>query len=439
MLNPSEYFKVVRRLAPPFVWSLILKGESDPALFKPVLKKSFAWKDMLTLDHVRYASKEDFDSVVENVFESWKDPDFFAQAKSYFFEKEKELLQSTKKDFDSFCRSYIEYVCSLTTVWASEDKIEQAVRHALLKNLPEAEANKLMAELNIPYEDNYHKIEKYELVTTSDLNDHVKKYEWFLSRHGSLTPYTLEEAQKRLGEIDKPQAIHEYKESKRKTAEAVKKAKETVPGDEHLIDLLQFIVHYRTHRTDVLSRATYQAYPILNAKALEKGLSYEELIYCTLDEINNQVPTKDEIKERVKVFCMILENGKISIVSGKEALDLIAKFEEKSAEIKELKGTVACSGFVVGKAKVILDRRDFSKLESGDILVTPMTTPEFLPIMEKSIAFITDEGGITCHAAIVSRELGKPCIIGTKIATKVLKDGMSVEVDANTGVVKILK
>ena len=71
--------------------------------------------------------------------------------------------------------------------------------------------------------------------------------------------------------------------------------------------------------------------------------------------------------------------------------------------------------------------------------MTEMTTPEFVPAMLKAAAIITDEGGITCHAAIVAREMKKPCIIGTKIATKVLKDGDLVEVNADNGVVKLVK
>ena len=86
---------------------------------------------------------------------------------------------------------------------------------------------------------------------------------------------------------------------------------------------------------------------------------------------------------------------------------------------------------------------DESKLNEnfndGDILVTGMTRPEFVPLMKRSAAIITDEGGITCHAAIISRELGIPCIIGTKVATQVLKDGDMVEVDADKGIVRILK
>jgi len=78
-------------------------------------------------------------------------------------------------------------------------------------------------------------------------------------------------------------------------------------------------------------------------------------------------------------------------------------------------------------------------MQDGDILISSMTTPDMVPIMKKAAAFVTDEGGITCHAAIVSREMKKPCIIGTKIATKILHDGQLVEVDANRGIVKIIK
>ncbi|EKE15490.1 MAG: hypothetical protein ACD_11C00157G0001 [uncultured bacterium] len=79
------------------------------------------------------------------------------------------------------------------------------------------------------------------------------------------------------------------------------------------------------------------------------------------------------------------------------------------------------------------------RVQVGDILVASMTRPEFMPAMKKAAAIITDEGGITCHAAIVARELGIPAVIGTKIATKILKDGMLVEVRANHGLVKIIK
>jgi len=79
------------------------------------------------------------------------------------------------------------------------------------------------------------------------------------------------------------------------------------------------------------------------------------------------------------------------------------------------------------------------EIQQGEVLVTTMTSPEFVPAMHKAAAIVTDEGGVLCHAAIVAREMKKPCIIGTKIATKILKDGSLVEVNTKEGFVKIIK
>lgn len=106
---------------------------------------------------------------------------------------------------------------------------------------------------------------------------------------------------------------------------------------------------------------------------------------------------------------------------------------------KELIGQTAQSGYAKGVVKIIIRAKDMKKMKKGDILVSIATDPDIVPAMKKAAAIITEQGGITSHAAIVSRELGIPCIIGTKIATKVLKDGDLVEVDAHKGIVKILK
>jgi pyruvate,water dikinase len=136
----------------------------------------------------------------------------------------------------------------------------------------------------------------------------------------------------------------------------------------------------------------------------------------------------------------MVEINKIAKCYTGEIYNYLKKiFKEDNNNVKEFKGFIASKGFVKGKAKIVLNREDFNKIKKGDILVASMTTPDMLPLMKKASAFITDEGGITCHAAIVSREMKKPCIIGTKIATSVLKDGNLVEVDANKGIIKILK
>jgi len=115
----------------------------------------------------------------------------------------------------------------------------------------------------------------------------------------------------------------------------------------------------------------------------------------------------------------------------------------RKSRVREIKGTVASIGDklknITGVARIILSGKDFSKIKKGDILVTEETDASFLPAITKARAVVTDLGGILCHAAIVSRELKIPCIVGTKIATQVLKNGDPVEVDASKGIVKILK
>ncbi len=108
------------------------------------------------------------------------------------------------------------------------------------------------------------------------------------------------------------------------------------------------------------------------------------------------------------------------------------------SEIKDIRGTTASYGNVIGRVHVILNPAT-AKFERGEILVTSMTRPDYVPLMKKAAAVITDEGGITSHAAVICREFKLPCIVGTKIATKVLKDGMLVEVNGNHGVVRIIE
>ena len=100
---------------------------------------------------------------------------------------------------------------------------------------------------------------------------------------------------------------------------------------------------------------------------------------------------------------------------------------KKHDKTEFVRGLVAHSGVIEGYVKIVKNSKQVEKVKKGDILVTQMTFPSFVPAMLRASAFVTDEGGITCHAAIVAREMKKPCIIGTKIATEVFKDGDKVQ------------
>lgn len=105
-------------------------------------------------------------------------------------------------------------------------------------------------------------------------------------------------------------------------------------------------------------------------------------------------------------------------------------------KITVIKGNIASKGYVKGYVRQVLGYRHMKDFKPGEILVSSMTMPDFLPAMKKSAAIVTDEGGITCHAAIIARELKKPCIVGTGIATSIFKNGDFVEVNANKGIVR---
>ena len=105
---------------------------------------------------------------------------------------------------------------------------------------------------------------------------------------------------------------------------------------------------------------------------------------------------------------------------------------------KGIRGTAINNGIVRGEVKIISQKTPLSEIIPGKIIVTQMTHPEMTPLLRKVRAITTDEGGLLCHVANIAREFGIIVVIGTKIATKVLKDGDLVEVDANKGVVKII-
>lgn len=179
--------------------------------------------------------------------------------------------------------------------------------------------------------------------------------------------------------------------------------------------------------------------------AKKLGLTFEELTQLRVEETIGLLPlknTKQLVNERRKATFFLHEppNMTSDIFEGEKAKEKIRNIMNQISDVKtdidEIKGTVGSSGKVKGVVQNITSIKDISTFKEGKILVTVYTAPEFVPAMKKAIAIITDTGGITSHAALVARELNKPCIVGTKIATKIFKDGDLVEVDADKGIVR---
>ncbi|MFH1767304.1 MAG: PEP-utilizing enzyme [Patescibacteria group bacterium] len=174
----------------------------------------------------------------------------------------------------------------------------------------------------------------------------------------------------------------------------------------------------------------------------------EYLVFTELQAFINEdaaLPTSKELEARKSNFYVRhFGHNEIEFFEG-EAVDkvveekkLLKQPSDQLENIKEFTGQIAQKGIVRGKVRRILASSDMDDFQEGEIIVSSMTQPNYLPIMKKASAFVTNDGGMLCHAAIVARELKKPCIIGTKIATHALKDGDEIEVDANNGIVRIV-
>ncbi|MFH0972177.1 MAG: PEP-utilizing enzyme [Candidatus Micrarchaeota archaeon] len=145
------------------------------------------------------------------------------------------------------------------------------------------------------------------------------------------------------------------------------------------------------------------------------------------------------LEERENYSLAIFDGRRPRIFTGKKARKLYNKYfgsEQIDSEQVELHGICACIGRVIGKAKIVVSAKDVWKVEVGDVLIARATDPDYVVAMKKAAAIVTDEGGITSHAAVISREMNIPCLVGTKNATKIFKDGQLVEVDANHGEIR---
>ena len=169
----------------------------------------------------------------------------------------------------------------------------------------------------------------------------------------------------------------------------------------------------------------------------ERVLSDEELIELT--EMGKRIQAHyGEPMDTEWAF----ENGTLFLLQARPitTLDDVDNSADDDAEVSEdknviVKGLGASPGIASGIVKIIFDVDELDKIEDGDIMVTTMTTPDMVPAMRRASGIITDEGGVTCHASIISRELGIPCVVGTGSATATLKENVGVTLDGKKGLV----
>ncbi len=277
------------------------------------------------------------------------------------------------------------------------------------------------------------------------LEAHAKKYFWVQNSFAGG---------KRLGLPFFEKRMHGFgKKYRRKSAAAAKQGlmKKHKFGRtiREMVGLINFCVMWQDKRkANVLKSIGYFSEVVEEAgrrarvdKKLLNYLGFNDILGAK--SISEFGKMKRELAARKNGVFVRMGHGSEQFFFGRN-YSLLVKYRHKllnkeKKESNELHGSIASRGTAIGKVVVCLGIRSFDKVKKGDVVVASMTRPEYMPALKKAAAIVTDEGGITSHAAIIARELGIPAVIGTKVATKVLKDGDFIEVKANHGVVRILK
>lgn len=365
-------------------------------------------------------------------------------------ENSKEALAVTGLDIDAIDMYPVEYF---------KEKLKKA-----LPNISVIEFNDIYSKISIPAHMSYVKEEEVallKLIVKYKKWDNIKnklqpikdKFWWISLGWESMKTNTEKDFKnaiiRYMKDIKNPE---QYLREIENSVEKIKRDRNSLLSKYNLngeiIKLIELFDNYALFhdlRKEMQVRTSYSFHLLMLETARRLNLDPEDLEWLWPDEfckiLRGKPINKTEVEKRKKAIVVFVDNEKIFSWSGNKAIQKRKQeFEQEIKTSDEIKGVGVSLGKVTARVKVCKGVKEaLQKIKQGDILVTGMTMPEYIPAMKKSAAIITNEGGITCHAAIISREFGIPCIVATKIATKILKDGDLVEVNANHGIVKIIK
>ncbi len=266
-----------------------------------------------------------------------------------------------------------------------------------------------------------------------------KKYAWFTCLDLNFEPLTLQGAKEI---IETTQPIE-----KKHIAIDSKKLLKLSEEESEFVNLGRMYFYVKDLRDEFRRKGVFHITPLYKEISRELGTSYSQTYSLLRDEIiaglNGEKINLKEADARLKGnFFMWKEGNGVKCITGSNADEKAKRLGITGVKATNtpvvLKGVPASKGIIRGKVRLVKVAVHLHRVQKGEVLVALTTNPNYLTAMNIASAIVTDEGGLTSHAAIIARELKKPCVVGTKIATKVLNDGDMIEVNGETGEVKLL-
>ncbi len=368
----------------------------------------------------------------QNAFE----PIFDENLRSALEKREKKDLFDEYKSALSIASKENLFVQNMKELISLASEIEKSEKLRNLFGLPDNEVIKKLPEIDPSF--------------WKQMQSYVSQFGWMKPQYYRGEPYSEIDVILRLKTIltdDCTKKKHEMGQEKtQRNARLARIMAEMGSTDlTELVEIMRDYLHLRTYRLEVFFIANEYARQLLEEIARRLNATYDDIIFLTQTEIlqsleKDEAPKLTVMKGRKEGFAIIMIGGEVSIYEG-PSYEKLAKKEAEAKTIKKIEGRVASIGRAQGSAKLVLVTDDIYNVNKGDIIVATMTTPNFIPAIEKCSAIVTDEGGILCHAAIVSREFGIPCIIGTGDATKKINNNDTIEVNASgeVGIVNIMR
>lgn len=371
-----------------------------------------------------------------------------------------ELHQLVKKWFTLYSREFwgVGLLPELANL-GGESLLTSAVEHRLTQREKNME---IIEKLSAPEKLSFYRVEERALLRLRSISDkrllaaklreHHRQYYWLLNSYHDTRVLPLSYFQKRLLSHSKLEARKKLGEIDRQVSRARQQKSKLIRkfglgrGTLKLAHRLAFCIWWQDKRKSYIFQANHSIDVILCEAARRYRVSFADLHFYTFVDVLMLVRqgvrvAQREVVRRQKYFTVLWFPDKPTrYVSGTTARKFFEKYlpRHHSADVLQLRGQAVSSGLARGRVRVLLSSKQAGRMQRGEILVTTMTSPDFIVAMRKAAAVVTDVGGLTSHAAIVSRELKIPCIVGTRIATQVLNDGDKIEVDAANGIIRKL-